>query len=452
MKDIRISWSAGATLVALLVSGPAWAQDAAAQPPAEETKPGAPPSSTPPPPRAPEEEAKAEVKADEGNKILGPIERLPPSAFPAPRTRGIPGGSLAFTFHGLQWPQMPKSGIGVSGSLWVDTGYERIGRGNPSEQSIKYWLQQGRLVLRATPTWTNGDYFVQGQAELVGNKDQSLHQPDVVDVDDLWIKVGKWNSWDVQLGRYEGWEVYHFGMGLDLYTLERNGATDEAFTAPGIYGLTYAFYRPAGVGQAAVHLYPTDYLRFELGAQLGNEFGQNSLAGRPVGVLDLGIIKVKVGGEYKKLNDQKEGSKGEVKQRGFGGAIQAVFDPYVEFGVNGAYGMVDRVAQDGTVDEKGSNTTYSVGGFANARIIQDWTIGAGLNYTYLEDIHVDPSIGRPEKFHHIQTFGALQYLLWKQVYIKAVVAYAKAEFRPNFGEPLFDNEMLSARVRLLYLF
>ena len=33
---------------------------------------------------------------------------------------------------------------------------------------------------------------------------------------------------------------------------------------PAIYGVTYAFYRPASVGQAAVHLYPTENLRFEL--------------------------------------------------------------------------------------------------------------------------------------------------------------------------------------------
>lgn len=457
MKDMRISWSVrtGATLVAMLVSQAAWAQEnPTGEPPAEE-RTQRPSETTPPPPPVAKTDAEQKVvdaKADQGNQILGPIERLPPSAFPAPRTRGIPGGSLALTFHGLQWPQMPKSGIGVSGSLWVDTGYERIGRGNPTEQSIKYWLQQGRLVLRATPTWTNGEYFVQGQAELVGNKDQSLHQPDVVDVDDLWIKVGKWNVWDVQLGRYEGWEVYHFGMGLDLYTLERNGATDEAFSAPGIYGVTYGFYRPAGVGQAALHLYPTDYLRFEVGTQFGNEFGQNALAARPVGVLDLGIIKVKLGAEIKKLTDQKEGSKGELTQKGFGGSIQAVFDPYVEFGVNAAAGMADRIAQDGLVDEKGSNTTYSVGGFANARIVQDVTAGVGLNYTSLEDIHFDPALGRNEKFRHLQGFGALQYLLWKQLYIKAVVAYAKADFRPNFGEPQYDNTMISARLRLLYLF
>ena len=419
--------------------------DPAVEPKGDKKPENAPPADT----RSP---TATEPKPEDGDKILGPIERLPPSAFPEPRVRGIHGGSLWMTFHGLQWPYYPKTGIGVSGSGWIDSGYEHIKRGNPTEQGIKYWLQQGRFSLRLTPTWSDGKYFVQTQAELIANKDQSLHQPDIVDVDDIWIKVGKWKSWDLQLGRYEGWEVYHFGMGLDLYTLERNGATDEAQSAPGIYGVTYAFYRPAGVGQAALHLYPTDFFRVELGTQFGNEFGSNTLAARPVGVLDLGIVKVKVGGEYKKLQDQKEGSKGETTQRGSGASLQVVLDPYVEFGVSGAYGLVDRVAQDGTVDEKGSNTTYSVGGFANVRLVEDLLLGGGVNYTYLEDLHFDPALNRVEKFRHVQTFGALQYLLWKQLFIKAVVAYAKADFAPTFGDPIFTNEMLSGRIRLLYLF
>jgi hypothetical protein len=400
----------------------------------------------------PEPEPKAKEDQAQNPAFLGLIERMPPSAFPEPRVRGIQGGSLRTTFHGLQWPYYPKTGIGISGSVWVDTGYEHIKRGNPTEQSIKYWLQQGRFLLRVTPTYTNGKYFIQGQAELVANKDQSLHQPDVADADDVWIKAGMWNVFDVQVGRYEAWEVYHFGMGLDLYTLERQGAYDEALAAPDIYGLTYAFYRPAGVGQLAVHLYPTDYLRFELGTQFGNEFGSNTLAGRPVAVLDLGVIKVKGGVEYKKLTDQKEGAKGEKTLRGSGASIQAVFDPYIEFGVNGAYGLTDHIATDGTVDEKGSVTTYSVGGFANVRIIPDLVAGVGLNYTYLEDLHFDPALNRVENFTHIQTFGALQYLLFKQLYIKAVVAYAKADFNPTFGDPIFKNEMFSTRLRLQYLF
>jgi hypothetical protein len=199
-------------------------------------------------------------------------------------------------------------------------------------------------------------------------------------------------------------------------------------------------------------VYPTKIFRFELGMQFGNEFGQNTLAGRPVAVLDLGWLKIKGGLEYKKLTDQKDGSKGETTQRGLGGSIQFVLNPWFEAGLNGAWGIVDHIAQDGTFDEKGSNSTFSLGGFANARVIDGLLVGAGLNYTYLEDQHFDSALNRVEKFAHWQTFGAVQYLLFKQLYVKLVVAYAKADFAPTFGEPVFKNEMLSGRIRFLYLF
>ncbi len=434
----RVSFLAAALALGLPAAALAQDEDgAASEAPAAEVATEAGPESLPKP---------------DPTQSFGVLERMPPSAFPEPRTRGIKGGSLWMTFHGLQWPYYPKTGIGVSAYAWVDSGYERINRGNESEQSIDYFLQQGRLLLRFTPTYTNGMFFVQGQAELVANKDQSLRQPDVADTDDLWIKVGTWNKWDVQLGRYEGWEVYHFGMGLDLNTLERQGAVDEAFSVPAIYGVTYAFNRPASVGQGSLHLYPTDFLRFELGTQFGNEFGSNTLAARPVAVLDLGWLKVKLGGEYKKLTDQKDGSQGFTEARGAGGALQFVLAPHVEFGVNGAIGLVDRVAQDGRVDEKGSNTTWSVGGFANGRVMEDLLVGVGLNYTYLEDTHFDPALMRNAKFNHTQMFVAMQYLIAKQLYVKAVLAYGKADFAPNFGDPVFKNDMSSGRVRLLYLF
>jgi hypothetical protein len=443
----------------------AHAQDETAdEPETTEATPNVAPSAitdndTPP---VPEHEANASLvtpgtnappKTDnESVQTLGPFERLPPSAYPEPRVRGIRGGSLWMTFHGLQWPYYPRTGIGVSGYVWVDTGYERVERGNPSEQGIKYLLQQGRLLLRVTPTYTNGDFFVQGEAELVANKDQSLHQPDIVDADDVWVRAGMWNRFDVQLGRFEGWEIYHMGMGLDLNTLERQGATDDVFGVPDIYGVTYAFYRPLGVGQVAAHLYPTDFLRFELGTQIGNEFGSNTLAARPVAILDFGWIKLKGGVEYKQLTDQKDGAQGETKRRGGGGALQFVIDPRVEFGVNAAYGLVDKKASDGTVDEKGSITVYSIGGFANARIVGDLLVGVGANITKQHDIHYDAMLGDYGRFSHLQTFVAVQYMLLEQLYLKAVFAYAKGEFHPNFGDPVFDNTMLSGRVRLLYLF
>jgi hypothetical protein len=401
----------------------------------------------PPPPQL-----EPEIKKEETPETLGPLERLPDSAYPEPCVRGLKGGSLWATFHGLQWPYYRKSGIGVSGYVWIDTGYEQVEMGDPTVQDAKYVLQQGRVLLRVTPTYSSGQWFVQGQAELVVNKDQSSPQPLNADADDVWVRAGMWDGFDLQLGRFEAWEVYHFGMGLDLNTIEREGASYRTDGIPDIYGVTYAFYRPQNVGQAALHIYPTNYLRFELGSHIGSEDGLNTVGGRPVGVLDLGWLKFKVGGEYKWGTSQDDGMKTSKTARGAGAAIQFVFDPWVEFGVNGAKGIVDRTSSDGTVDEKGSFDVYSFGGFANVHVVGDLLAGAGANLTKQEDIHYDRTVGDVGHFDHFQTFVALQYIFIKHLYVKLVLAYAKGNVKPTFGEPIFGNEMLSARLRLMYLF
>ncbi|HEY8925587.1 MAG TPA: hypothetical protein VIU64_14470, partial [Polyangia bacterium] len=283
------------------------------------------------------------------------VEHLGPEAYPD-RMRGLHGGSLWLepSFHGLQWPYMPRTGVGLSGYVWADNGYETITRGQPTLPNTVEWVQQARAAVRVTPTYSNQGFFVQGQLELVGNKDQIQSQTSntgVVDTDDLWIRVGTWNSWDVKVGRFEGWELYHTGMGLDINTIERRGATQTNipgapnFERPDYYGVTYLHDRPngQGVGNIAGHIYPLDFLRFELLTQIGvSDYisgGDNVLGARGAGILDIGWLKLKVGGEYvhktKSLDrivsqtdmsgasvQVKERSKAVGSQRGVGGTAQ----------------------------------------------------------------------------------------------------------------------------------
>ena len=131
---------------------------------------------------------------------------------------------------------------------------------------FRFWPQDARGLLRLTSTYTSGSFFVQGQIEVVGIKDQFAALGDRAQTDDLWVRVGRWNKWDLQIGRFESWEVFHLGMGLDVNTLERRGAEDignrEAVTP---YLVRFPFEtRPSGPGYTALHLYPTGFLRFEL--------------------------------------------------------------------------------------------------------------------------------------------------------------------------------------------
>lgn len=450
---------AGALCVGLSVlhAGTAWAQDTT-----EDAEEGAAPAKEPVAKPAGAAQSQASSPNDDSAKAaesVGPVERLPPSAFPEWRTRGIPDGSLRTTFHGMPWPYLPKNSLGISGSLWIDTGYQSVKRGNPSDPDSKLVLSQGRGVLRFTPTVSSGDWYAQGQAELVGNKDQSVAQPLSADLDDLWIRAGKWKAWDVQLGRFEAFEVYHFGMGMDLNTLERLGALGASTRSPPdvfeLGGNSNIVYRQSGPTNIAFHAYPTETIRLELLSQVGFDTasGIDTVGGRPALVFDLGFLKLKGAANYRRQFPSSNASKERRTVMGGSAAIQFVIDPILEFGVNTAFGKIrhynptnatDPNAELGDFDAVGSVTDFDTGGFANVRLAEGLVLGAGVNYNQQKD----EAAGI---FTHLQSFGALQYRVMKSLYVKAVGAYAKGHIAPG-GVPSWDNTMTSGRLRVQYLF
>ncbi|MGC4090761.1 MAG: hypothetical protein QM756_23390 [Polyangiaceae bacterium] len=424
---------------------------------------GAKPDSAPSVEAKPTETPQATPAADDAKTPAPPgdIARLPPEAYPSEPIRGIYGGSLWLTFHGQQWPTAPfhtdppRTQLGLSGSAWVDTGYKSITTGDQSAHDKQNWVHQGRFTLRATPTYTKGDLFVQAQGELVAaNSDEGSTLPAyAMRTDDLWVRAGQWKKWDVQVGRYQAWEIYHYGMGLDQNTLERVGAYNMQNIPPKpIYGVDYLYDRPVGLGNVALHVYPMKFLRAELLAQAGYAGQANSLGGRPALILDFGMIKLKGAVEMKLIKGDNDNSKQDEKYRGGGGAVQVILDPRVEFGVNGAYGNTDIFGFDGTKSLTGSVDTYSVGGFANARIVGPVIFGVGANYTRLDDTQVNPN-GEHGEFSHFQSFAALQAIVIEQLFIKAVFGYARADFAPATGglQPWHDTAV-SGRLRLMYLF
>jgi hypothetical protein len=432
------------------------------------------------------------------------IEHMGPETFPG-RLRGLHGGSLWLepSFHGLQWPHNTHTGLGVSGVFWVDSGYEMIKRSLNQVQDSNMFFQQGRGVLRVTPTYVSGGFFVQGQAELVGNLCQTGSMVNTVcnagtfTTDDFWIRVGQWNLWDLKVGRFEAWEVYHLGMGLDPYTFERKGAgmfgaqnpASPGLEVPSLYGVNYLHDRPTdglAAGYAALHAYATDYLRFELLGKLGtdnyqsdNSTGDTSstyLGGRLAGIFDNGLFKLKLGGEYQMRSPvfqtlsggQKKDAVEELIQKGVGGSMQFVIDPFVEFGLNAAIGWQSYT--DGTGNVFGtpetlakSFTTKSLGGFANLRLADGWLAGIGANWTTKLDSYMATGSSANDYTTQLQGFAALQYLLAGQLYIKAVFAYAKAYYQPSDpNTTTWNNRMISGqlgpiyfpsiRIRLMYLY
>jgi hypothetical protein len=391
----------------------------------------------------------------------GDVARLPPEAYPSEPIRGIYGGSLWLTFHGLQWPTSPfhtdppRTQLGFSGYAWADTSYQVVTTGDQAAHDKNNWVHQARFALRATPTYTKGDMFVQGQGELVAanSDDLSGSPPYVMRTDDLWVRVGSWNKWDVQVGRYQAWEIYHYGMGLDLNTAERIGAYNQQNLRPNqIYGVSFLYDRPSGFGNAALHVYPTKFLRAELLMQAGYAGTSNSLGGRPAVILDFGMVKLKGAAEMRLVKSDNDVNKQDEKYRGGGGAVQFIFDPRVEFGANGAYGNTDIIDQMGNKSLTGSVDMWSVGGFANVRIIDPLIFGVGANFSRLDDTQVNER-GEHGEFSHFQSFAALQALVLDQLFVKFVFGYARADFAPatSTADPWHDTSV-SGRLRLMYLY
>jgi hypothetical protein len=400
------------------------------------------------------------------------VQRLPSWAYPEPQTRGLPYGSLWLTFHGLQWPYMPAiSGssrfvVGVSGWGWVDNSYQKFApwgdyTGLENSKST-YWKQQARLLARFTPTYSLTDgWFIQGQAEFVATEDQTVSRSDVgaADTDDLWLRIGRWHKWDLQFGRFEGWEVFHLGMGLDFNTFERGGAFGQGdIFNPAFYGLTDNQFRPAGAaGNAAFHYYPLPFLRFELLGMAGSFNGNPAYGARPVAILDFGWLKLKGGTEYQHTESQHPGNPFESTQKGVGGGIQFVFLPHLEFGLHAAQGTIWSIKGDGNFDAKGSLTRTSVGGFANlsnGSAKYPFLVGVGVLYTSYEDQNAPFGNGVVDEYWQAQSFVAVQYVVFQQLYVKLVGGYARGHWLTADDDPPieYDDEMYSLRLRLALYF
>ena len=177
-----------------------------------------------------------------------------------------------------------------------------------------------------------------------------------------------------------------------------------------------------------------------------------------------GWIKFKVGAEYQKRTattqtlsvDFPKSKKDPVEERvdkGIGTSLQFVLDPVIEFGLNAAISSRHETNIQMIEIPEGSSTRISVGGFANLRFANGWLAGAGGNWTLMTDSFKQTPESANDQVGHLQGFVALQYLLLRQLHVKAIFCYAQAKFQPSdAGVPTWSNSMYSGRIRLMYLY
>jgi len=401
------------------------------------------------------------------------LEQLPGSAYPAVYTRGIKYGSLWRTFHGQQWPYMPELGgkpsmrIGFSGYAWNDLSNARI----EADESLSAngindqnrWTTQSRGVLRVTPTYNAGDdWFAQGNFEAVvqGDMRADISTGGIATTDDLYVRVGKWNLFDITVGRFQGWEIAnHYGMGLDQNTLERLGAVipNTARRPTDGYGLTYFWDRQNLLtGGYAAHIYPTKYLRGEVLGHIGTGNATTNpyqMDIRPSAIFDMGWVKVKAGYEYGKAIPQDKTKKDRNTKNGWGAAAQFVLDPYVEFGGSFARGYEDVLDDNGSPELTVSNHVQTFGGFLNASPgYEPLVFGFGAFWNSYENLRYNPETGNNDTNDQIQVYGAAQYTLWNQLYLKLVIAHASNKVEDFASDSSYINNSLSGRFRMEILF
>ncbi len=108
------------------------------------------------------------------------------------------------------------------------------------------------------------DWFAASRIEFVAITEQQHEAGKYVDVDEAWVRVGRWNRFDATVGRTQGFEVYHFGMGMDINTQEREGArASVGATVQQPYALTEPLDRGINNGAIALHWYLPQWLRLE---------------------------------------------------------------------------------------------------------------------------------------------------------------------------------------------
>ena len=331
---------------------------------------------------------------------------------------------------------LPVLPLRLSGGFWVDNGFMRTTPGEAGKYETDQYYSQGRFVLGAAYRRDVGALFAEARAQLVAldNTTQGQYEPLV---QDAFVRIGG-RRWDVQAGRFLGWEPYYRGSGIERYTAEEAGAPGGA----SMYRVDAAVGRLDEPGQVAFHLYPTDWVALELGGVYGQDTAGNNLGVRPaVALRKAGFLFM---GAYEYLNQapQAENVKAEFTTKGFGGRLQYTLHG-VTVGVNAAKARVDAVAINGDPDGQKSLDKQSVGAFVEAEFWNN-VVGAGYHVTEQED-----DAGQTNE--HRQAFVSYLYRLPVEgLALKGVFGYALAEIDPGVNP--YENKMTSFRIRLSYDF
>lgn len=371
----------------------------------------------------------------------------------------------------------PKSWLEWHGTMNVDTafvGYNFLS-GMPGEELYDL---RGRFVLGPTLWHQFGEnWFVRARAEFVAWL-REVNQSYQINVDDAYVQAGKIGLWDVKVGRFFSWRVYHRGPGFDLFTTEDLGACriskcatqDPADFGPRMYDVSNIYFRETP-GRAALHFYPTSWSGVEALVQYGSQSSGpsdpvlNSLGGRLAGVLSFPILRVSAAAEARQNNPTSDPTQpaegggtipcptcGSSKDFGFGGGAELTLrDVGLELGANAGYSeRTEYETQASRVDLAASGKILSLGGYGQFDVGKyalgtSLVLGAGYNYTQ----------SRRENDNYDVHGQLAAYILWplgffKGAAVKFVYTNAQLAAESGAGTAVVRQDAASNAFRLRF--
>ena len=329
------------------------------------------------------------------------------------------------------------------GYFWVDPSIQYA---HDNQDDFINPSLQGRIVLGVNYEKKINNYFLKARAEILSHVDEEGAKVDTLDT---YLQCGN-KYWDIQIGRFLAWEIYHKGQGLELYTDEDAGAID----APNLYEVDFTRgHTDDAVGQIAFHTHPIQgdglfNLKFEVAVEYGQKSASENVFGvRPVVDFSLWKLQFVAGMEYRLNKSPKiKGANNKRKSETLGYGARLQFNSqYITTGINFARSTSDSFNSDGTMDAAGTNSIMSFGGFFD---IDFWknSIGLGCHYTLYDAENGDDK-------DHLQPFVSYLYRLpFKGLTVKTVLSSGIAKLKGTGLSNAYTNDMYSLRIRIRYDF
>ncbi len=336
--------------------------------------------------------------------------------------------------------RLPGIPIWFDGYFWADTGYMSRTNAEPGQYSQSAAYLQGRFVLGASYLGHHDEWFALAKVQLLGLVNEfakSQYEPHTLDA---FVELGHQKWFNLQVGRFLAWEVYHRGQGIELWTAEEAGALG----GPALYWLDQARGYLNEPGQAALHVFPLEWLAFEVAGVYGQESSQNTLGVRPAVDVHWRGFKLIAGYEFLRRSPQTVADKVESTLHG---AAARVEYRYLWFRVGGEYAWstVSRIDLQGLVDSDKSLRKMTFGGYADFDV---WRFTLGLGYHRTDQLNREG-----EHDTHDQTFAALLFQTpIDGLSAKLVYGFALAHVEDADSHSSFQNQMHSVRLRLSYAF